>query len=166
MFIYFYKVFIVKTLRLSGYKFFGLKTMLALIFVIVHQLLAVDLDRYTWKNRIVIIAANEWTDNFTASVDSMKTLTAELNDRHLVVFQIVENGTSFIDSDSLTREDAIKILERVRPINSEILTILIGKDGGEKYRKSGVTDWQEIFRKIDAMPMRQAEMRQNKEDKK
>ena len=136
------------------------------MIVMIHQLMAVDLDRYKWKNRIVIIAANERTDDFRRSVDSMETKAADLNDRHLVVFQVVENGNSFVDSDSLSREHALQILEMVKPNEGETVTILLGKDSGEKYRQLGVTDWQEIFRRIDAMPMRQAEMRHNKKDKK
>ncbi|SBS32574.1 hypothetical protein VTO7225_01650 [Vibrio toranzoniae] len=36
--------------------------------------------------------------------------------------------------------------------------VLIGKDGKEKYRWSGKTDWQKITNIIDEMPMRQREM--------
>ena len=36
---------------------------------------------------------------------------------------------------------------------------LIGKDGGIKMRKEKVVPMEEIFRLIDSMPMRQAEMR-------
>ena len=41
--------------------------------------------------------------------------------------------------------------------------ILIGKDGGIKRRAELDTDLREIFRQIDAMPMRRAEMRTKSE---
>ncbi len=37
--------------------------------------------------------------------------------------------------------------------------ILVGKDGGEKFRSGKITTTQELFAIIDAMPMRQSEMR-------
>lgn len=40
--------------------------------------------------------------------------------------------------------------------------LLIGKDGGEKYRVGKPTAAQELFAIIDAMPMRQSEMHRNK----
>ena len=39
------------------------------------------------------------------------------------------------------------------------MLILVGKDGGEKYRSQKVTKPQQLFHLIDAMPMRRAEMR-------
>lgn len=37
--------------------------------------------------------------------------------------------------------------------------LLIGKDGGEKFRSAKPVEIETIFRLIDSMPMRQAEMR-------
>jgi hypothetical protein len=40
--------------------------------------------------------------------------------------------------------------------------LLIGKDGGVKYRGTKATDPEQLFQTIDAMPMRQSEMREGK----
>ena len=40
---------------------------------------------------------------------------------------------------------------------------LIGKDGGQKWRQSEPLDMETLFALIDGMPMRQAEMREQKE---
>ena len=37
--------------------------------------------------------------------------------------------------------------------------ILIGKDGGEKYRSNEIVSYKELFGKIDAMPMRKSELK-------
>ena len=37
--------------------------------------------------------------------------------------------------------------------------ILIGRDGGEKHRSNQIVSHQELFGKIDAMPMRKSEIR-------
>lgn len=40
--------------------------------------------------------------------------------------------------------------------------VLVGKDGGEKYRSEKLTTPVELFTIVDAMPMRQSEMRRQK----
>jgi len=42
--------------------------------------------------------------------------------------------------------------------------ILIGKDGGEKYRSNHIVTSTHLFALIDAMPMRQAEMEKKQKD--
>jgi hypothetical protein len=42
------------------------------------------------------------------------------------------------------------------------LILLVGKDGGEKYRSKELTNAQQLFGLVDAMPMRRAEMRRGK----
>ena len=39
--------------------------------------------------------------------------------------------------------------------------ILVGKDGGEKHRSASIMQPKQLFTIIDAMPMRQSEMRKN-----
>ena len=41
----------------------------------------------------------------------------------------------------------------------QFTVILVGKDGGEKYRAERVVDPDELFALIDMMPMRRREMR-------
>jgi hypothetical protein len=40
--------------------------------------------------------------------------------------------------------------------------VLIGKDGGEKLRRTTPLSPEELFAIVDAMPMRRAEMRERK----
>ena len=52
---------------------------------------------------------------------------------------------------------------QVKP--GHFIVILVGKDGGEKYRSNKILQPAELFALIDAMPMRKAEMNQKlKED--
>jgi hypothetical protein len=41
----------------------------------------------------------------------------------------------------------------------QLMSILVGKDGGVKFRQDRILELKEIFRVIDAMPMRQQEMK-------
>ena len=78
------------------------------------------------------------------------------------------------DSSGLTERDLI--VKQVKPGNNLYQTyhiipnepftvILIGKDGGEKFRSSNILSTTQLFAMVDAMPMRQAEMRQTKNQK-
>lgn len=49
--------------------------------------------------------------------------------------------------------------KRFRIATSEFCILLIGKDGGEKLRSSQPIAWDQLAATIDAMPMRQTEMR-------
>lgn len=44
-------------------------------------------------------------------------------------------------------------------MNNEFDLVLIGKDGGVKYRAQGVANPEKIYRLIDRMPLRRREMR-------
>jgi hypothetical protein len=41
----------------------------------------------------------------------------------------------------------------------QFMVILIGKDGGEKFRQDRKVELKDIFKIIDVMPMRQQEMK-------
>lgn len=46
--------------------------------------------------------------------------------------------------------------------SSPFTFILIGRDGGEKYRSEKYVSHEELFGKIDAMPMRRSEIKKNR----
>ena len=46
---------------------------------------------------------------------------------------------------------------------NRFVVLLIGKDGGEKFRSTKHVEVETIFKLIDSMPMRQAEMERTKE---
>lgn len=50
------------------------------------------------------------------------------------------------------------------PVNEAMTIVLIGRDGGEKYRSNTLTTPLHFFTLIDGMPMRRAEMRNKKND--
>ena len=52
------------------------------------------------------------------------------------------------------------LLKRYKIMPDKFTFVLIGKDGGEKFRSSKTVDLQRLFSLIDGMPMRKDEMRQ------
>ena len=65
---------------------------------------------------------------------------------------------SFLDES----EKLVKKLQKYKVKKEAFVLILIGKDGGEKMRKEQPIQAATLFSTIDAMPMRQAEMRNHR----
>jgi hypothetical protein len=105
------------------------------------------LARYRWKQRLVLVFAPVATSPQRA--EQRRLLQARQRDadaRELLVLDVLP-----------TTPGAVKIRQRfgVRP--DEFRVLLIGKDGGEKYRSDQPVPAQDFFDRIDAMPMRQQE---------
>ena len=111
-----------------------LTAILLFVTLMPHQALAVNLESHRWKHRVLIVTAQSLADI------SYQRQAAEL----VAAF-----------SDLLVR-DMVLESEFGHP---EFSIVLIGKDGTEKLRRNRPITAAEIFALIDAMPMRQAEMR-------
>ena len=106
---------------------------------------AVDLEPYLWRHRLIVLFADspnnplieEQTELLLASAD-------ELLDRDIVVLS---------DTDPLAKTP---LRQKLRPRG--FVVILIGKDGGVKFRKPFPWSVREISRAIDKMPLRQLEL--------
>jgi hypothetical protein len=120
----------------------------------------VDLARYRWKNRLLFVFAPSAEDGRLvrqrAALDEQRKGVV---DRHLVRFDVMADNAVRNGGEDLG-EGAAAFLRRTFAVEPESYTvILVGKDGGEKMRRTAVVPVAEIFGIIDAMPMRQAEMR-------
>lgn len=119
----------------------------------------ITLEELQWKNRIILVFLNKDADSEALRAE-FKEHADEIDDRDIRFFLIGEpvktNG-----SESLARAYVRQLRKRYNVNNDDRLTVvLIGKDGGEKYRKDRL-DLEEIDRVIDAMPMRRQEMKRN-----
>ena len=84
----------------------------------------------------------------------------EVLDWDLVVFEILETGPSFINTAQIDTHMAEAIRKKFDVPPGLFTVILVGKDGGVKLRQNPEVKLKDIFALIDAMPMRQQEMRQ------
>ena len=71
---------------------------------------------------------------------------------------IVTDGTSTLDGQAVDTCQARRLLSQFGIGANGFSVVLIGKDGGEKFRVNGVPDLPSIYAVIDGMPMRQREM--------
>lgn len=113
-----------------------------------------QLDDYKWKNRIVLYFPSSENPDFAED----DALQAELEERKLLYF---------VFSDSLqTNSNYGFSSEYIKSLNNQYRLgsrndcwVLIGLDGGIKVRREEEINWDFIFQTVDAMPMRQTDIR-------
>lgn len=119
----------------------------AQLFVTMEE---VDLNQFKWKNRpIVVFADSEDNPAFDEQMRLLRQRPDELEARDVVVIT---------DTDPDAQSD---LRRKLRPRG--FMLVIIGKDGGVKLRKPFPWDVREISRSIDKMPVRQREIREQKD---
>ena len=120
-----------------------------------------DLSQFQWKNRLLFLFAPERSHPlFDALQKSIAIEQAEVADRDLVVFEILESGPSRMDMTDLDPQVAQSLRDKLEVPRGRFSIILVGKDGGIKLNRQEQTRLEDIFGLIDSMPMRREEMRQ------
>jgi hypothetical protein len=124
------------------------------------EAISMDLSEFRWKNRLLFLFAPDSSHpllkNLQTEIVSQKP---EVEERDLVIFEILERGSSRMDAKILDHETADAIRKHFGVSEDEFTLILVGKDGGTKLRRQDPTGLKSIFDLIDSMPMRQNEMR-------
>ncbi|MCG9555045.1 DUF4174 domain-containing protein [Vibrio sp. Isolate31] len=112
-------------------------------------------------HRSVIYFAPEEDSVVKEFLDEVLINNCQLDERDVVIMVIAESG--YTVPTWLEEEFNLEAMTSIYEIPKGSHTaVLIGKDGKEKHRWNGKTDWNLITNIIDEMPMRQQEMqRQN-----
>jgi len=125
----------------------------------------IDLEDYRWKNRIILVFAPSAAHHGYRFLNrEIQTQRAEIIDRDLRIFHILEEGESRLEESSLDSGSVDSLRDRFSPHRGQLTVVLIGKDGGEKLRQVDWVNLEEIFALIDTMPMRKEEMRNRGQD--
>jgi hypothetical protein len=117
--------------------------------------LAALLKASRWQKRVLLLCAP--TPNDAALLRQRQLLAstrADLDTRDLLVHEVVFSQLSAADKKYLT--------ETLRVPATKFAVLLVGKDGGTKRRETEPVTPVSLFSTIDRMPMRQQEMRNNK----
>jgi hypothetical protein len=124
------------------------------------QKIEFKLSDYQWQHRILLVfAPSTDSSQYQQQMQAWQTDVVGTNDRDLKLVQILETGESQVDGRSLSSASADRLRQQFRVPPEEFSVILVGKDGTEKQRSQTPIDLAALFRTIDAMPMRQQEMR-------
>lgn len=123
--------------------------------------LPMDLAQFQWKNRLLFLFAPDAVDPLFSKLQSeIAKQPYEVEDRDLVIFEILEQGPSRMNTTPLDRQTANSIREHFDVPQRLFTLILVGKDGGVKLMRNDQVNLADVFGLIDSMPMRQNEMQQ------
>ncbi len=117
------------------------------------------LDSYRWQNRLLLVFAPKVDDTrLTSFQQAIAKVQCEFNQRDLLVGVFTNDSRSRIGERNLSSYDVAALRSSYGIKSHEFAVILIGKDGMPKSHLSDVPEMEQIFGRIDAMPMRQEEM--------
>ena len=128
---------------------------------VLAQEMAIPED-YRWKNRIILLFAPGDDNSLLQQqrAELFKDATG-ITARDLIIFQILPD--QLIGQENLQNATLAQSLrDKYHVKEGKFCAILIGKDGSEKLRKDTAVSREELYNVIDAMPMRQREMREDK----
>ena len=121
----------------------------------------VDLSSYQWKNRLLILFAPSEKDlSYQSLKEQLQRRTQEVQTRDLLAIHVFETGDGRLAQLPLNKGQVLFLRKQFSIKPGQSMAILIGKDGEVKLRRELPVDLSEIFSVIDAMPMRQQEMRE------
>jgi hypothetical protein len=113
--------------------------------------------------RILVLTAKEMTPEVTKQLDRLQKNSLEIEKRRLAIFTLIDGEVKAIINSS---DKSLEFVTKNKDDYTETSTLtlyLIGLDQGLKNTLRGLVNPQQIFNQIDSMPMRQAEMRRNRE---
>ena len=136
-----------------------MKNIILILLLIIFPVMLINsspLDKYLWKNRVVVTfspSKNNTERNYF--VNSINRNLCKFNSRNIIHIDFIFNEN---DPEIENFESSF---ENISLSSSEFRLILIGKDGGIKLNSRKIS-LEEIFSLIDTMPMRQEEMLNDK----
>ncbi|GDY27530.1 hypothetical protein AHAT_34200 [Agarivorans sp. Toyoura001] len=136
-----------------------MKNLLALLMICFSAYShAYPLEHNYWSHRSVLFFApqqDQYVEKFEAEELRYR---CQIKERDMVVLVVTEDAKA-ISSGHFDDGGFEYLRNKYQASLKQYTAVLVGKDGREKYRWGAETDWQKIFSIIDAMPMRQREMR-------
>jgi hypothetical protein len=118
------------------------------------------LSDYQWQHRILLVfAPSTGSSDYQQQMQIWQADQAGVDDRDLKLVEVLGTGESQVDGQSISAASADGLRRQFGVSVEEFAVVLVGKDGTEKQRSQAPMDLAMLYRTIDAMPMRQQEMR-------
>ena len=120
------------------------------------QVFAMDsLSDLEWKNRVVLVFGRSTDARLGQQIELLESQKEELADRDMVIIRVSGDEARAVYGEA-SALDASAIRKDMEVIDDRFRVVLVGKDGGLKFRSDSVVRNVEIFDLIDRMPMRKA----------
>lgn len=124
------------------------------------------LDAHRWEHRLLFVFAPvEGADPLAIQEEEFEGSAAGFQDRDLLLVTITESARGRLQQDPeaegqpLTSAAVNRLYDHFGVPPDVFRVVLVGKDGTEKRRDAEPVPVRSVFDTIDAMPMRQREMR-------
>tara|TARA_R110002049_G_scaffold95422_1_gene234393 strand:- start:324 stop:731 length:408 start_codon:yes stop_codon:yes gene_type:complete len=130
-----------------------------LLILIPFVMNAQDLEKHQWENRVIVIASPTFGNSQAAiQLASLKVEAQALKERKVIVYHVTNSGfTVNFDKEVLVSEKSESAI-------TSFNVSLIGLDGTEKFHATEMQKAVKFFSLIDAMPMRQREIKGNNKE--
>ncbi len=109
---------------------------------------------------MILFAPSEKDLIYQSFKEQLQRRAQEVQERDLLIFHVLETEENRLANLPLNKEQGISLRKKFSIMPGQLIVILIGKDGEAKLRGELPLELSEIFSVIDAMPMRQREMRE------
>jgi hypothetical protein len=120
------------------------------------------LEDHRWTHRLLFVfAPSRDAASYVEQVKRLAGTQGGFRERDLLLIEVVNEGPSRVSTDTLTTASEAQLRNRFDVPPSAFRVVLVGKDGTEKRRDESPVPAQALFETIDAMPMRQREMRED-----
>lgn len=148
-----------------GKSLFLIKCTVIFIFSLhCSSIMQAQLKQHQWKDRVILVfAPNDTELLFTQQIEALAKDQAGLLERDLVIYQVFPTTGISPEEKPLNSEATARLRKQYQIKAADFVVILIGKDGGEKLRKTQqLLSKTLLYNTIDVMPMRRSEMRRKK----
>lgn len=130
----------------------------------------VRLEAYQWEYRLLFVFAPTGGDVLATQEQHFEGHGAGFRDRDLLLITITDGDTGTLrpapgeTPQPLTDGAVERLYDQFDVPTDAFRIVLVGKDGTEKRRNAQPVTARSVFDTIDAMPMRQREMREASDD--
>jgi hypothetical protein len=139
-------------------------SILVVLLWVMNSVTAQDISDHQWKKRVLIVmAANKDSELLHQQIAIFNQNEAGLTERKLLIYLATPQEYTLYNPKKINWKPGSGLYENYQSRDTEMELVLIGLDGGIKHRTYSLTPALEIFTVIDGMPMRQSEMRNNKQ---
>ncbi|MBD2452131.1 DUF4174 domain-containing protein [Nostoc sp. FACHB-152] len=119
-----------------------------------------NLSSQKWQNRVLLVFAPSMNNRtYQQQMQLFNQHQNGFTERDLVLVQVLATDKSYANGQLIDESSAANLRNRFGVEQQNFRVILVGKDGGVKRQDTTPVQATPIFEQIDAMPMRQQEMR-------
>lgn len=118
-----------------------------------------QLESLRWKKRpFVIFSPSEDAPAYREQTERLDELQRPLRDRNMSIVRVVGDEHASVDGKRIDGESAKELRANFEIRSGQFTVVLIGKDGTEKLRSHKPLALNDVFKRIDSMPMRKREL--------